>query len=201
MAAEAQRPPHPPGEQDIAAHQRGAQDAEGPRRCGRQADQARHHIRPQEEHEPAERQEAEPDGRAAEQDDLANLEGAEAEAGIEAVAQGAAAERSDADIVADGETHERSQSDIPIGQRPADIADAERVEAGQAQIARRNADKRQRQVGQRDSENGAGNLRQAVIAECPVAQPQPQRQHDDRDEDGQSLGRHRRIPWLAAHRR
>src|SRR3546814_13492111 len=66
--------------------------------------------------DPCERNQAEHDGRSAEQDDLGDLQPLQSPTGIKAVADRAAAERGETDGMAQRERHERSERHLAVGQ-------------------------------------------------------------------------------------
>jgi hypothetical protein len=130
VAADTKWPASPPRQQHIRAHKGNAKNTNAT--CGdrRKTDHARTEIGPQQQHGARKAYQAEPDSKCTEQDDPTDLDRSEAEAGVEAIAQGATAEDGNADIVADRKAHKGRQSDFPVGERAPDMANRQRIEPG-----------------------------------------------------------------------
>jgi len=83
----------------------------------------------------AEDRQSQPDRKAAEQDQLRNLVGGQTPAGIEAIANGAAAQRREADVVTERQASEGGECSQPVGQGVTHVTQRQPIEAGQAEIA------------------------------------------------------------------
>lgn len=118
-----------------------------------------------------ERDEPEPHGHPAEDDQLCDLLRFKAPAGIEAVAHRAAAQRGHADIVADREAGEGGECGARIGQRLADIAQRQDVEECQAGVGTGREGEREREVYRRDGGDGAPDVLPCILAQRPVDEP------------------------------
>jgi len=136
----------------------------------------------QEEADAREQDQPEADRHPAEDDQLGDLFRIEAPAPVEAVAHRAAAERRDADIVADRKAGEGGERRLPVRERLADIAQRQEIEEGQADIGAGREGERQGEIHLRDRGNGVADILPGILAERPVDQPAS-------DENGAGDGR------------
>jgi hypothetical protein len=122
-------------------------------------------LRAEQESCASEDQKTKTDGDAAEHDDLRNLNWAQSPPGIEAIADGAAAQGREADVVAEREAGEGGEGRLGVGQRPADVVQGEIVKAREGEIARECEAAGGQQPRDRNSSNGGDEFTQAVAAQ------------------------------------
>ena len=184
-APDLERPPHRCRQDPVGG---GQCQARSPDRNGRrriEPQQLCRQVGPGEQRQPGEGGLAQGDGHRRQEDDEPDPRRVEPHFGIEAIADGAAAQRREPDRMADRKAEEGRERHAPIGHLAAGIGDAQPVEAGQGGIA---GDGRQAgpddlgraEPGQRRCDLGPGEL--------------PQHMGDDRQGDqGQQRG-HPRAP-------
>ena len=129
------------------------------------------------------------DGQAAEEDDLGDLLDRETRARIETVADRAAAQRREADIVADGEAGEGVARHLPIGKRMFDVARRQEVEAGETEVTRGGPAYRHAEILERHRANRGDDVGERVLAERTV-----KKIADERDDGGNDERRETQAP-------
>jgi len=143
----------------------------------------------QDERRAAHHKKAKPDGHPAEQDELGHFPGGEPPARVETVADRAAAQAGKADAVTERKADEGGERDTRIGQAVADIAQAEPVKGGEAEIAAGGEDDREQEVASRD-----GSYRGDEIVEIVTAQPAIDQVSGEQRADEHEAAQQQRAP-------
>jgi hypothetical protein len=141
---------------------------------------------PDQQHGAAERREPERDGDAAEHDDPADVARRQAPAGVEPIAHGTAAGGREANRVADRDAGERDERNPVVGKVAPGVADAERIESGQADEARGREQRAEPEIVRRDRPQRLEDRMQAVAVQDPPDQ-------ERREPEGS-----RADPWVEA---
>ena len=102
--------------------------------------------------------------------------------GVKAVADRAAAQCREADIVPEGKRDEGRESRLPIGKRPAGKANSEPIVCREAGIARGGPTDGRKQAGSGNGTNGLNEFGEVVLSERPVKKKARNRQCEDNDE-------------------
>jgi hypothetical protein len=155
----------------------------------------------EDEADAAEHGQPQSDGDAAEQDDLGYIAGTQAPARIEAIADRAAGQGREADIVADGKADEGGERRLPPRQRPAGIAQAEPVEEGEAQIGGGREAGRKAKARSGNRAGRGHDLVQRVAAERAVEQHGGDAQRGNDEETQEKPGNGHGLPFARGNRR
>src|SRR5690606_21187776 len=140
------------------------------------------------------RRQAEADGGAAEDDDLGHLFCRETPPGIEAVADGTAAQGSHADIMTDGKACERCKSRPGVGERLSRISHRQPVEAGKAQIGSHDETEGRGQPPARNGEKRLLDLLPGIASQTAVDQYCSNGDGSDNQQSKYALPRYHFLP-------
>ncbi len=122
---------------------------------------------------------AQKEGQRAEGDDGADLYGAQAKRGIGAIAHRSAADRIQADVVADGIAHERDQGNARIGHAGPGKAHGQGIVQGQAAVPGEAEECGAQQLGVRDGVHAIQDVAPVILAQQVMQHEQrhPQESH------------------------
>ena len=140
------------------------------------------------------RGDAKPQGQAVECDDPADFAGTQAPGGVEAVANGTAAQQRQTHGVAEGVADEAGQGSLPQRQRLADVAQGQGIVEGQHRVAEGAGEHGQSQPVDRDCLYGRRDVREGpggkLTVNCPCRRQEQQQRDGGQDKAApRALGR------------
>ena len=149
-------------------------------------------IRLRQKRHNAEHTHSEQDGRPAEYNDLCDFLCTESDARIEAIADRAAAQRREANVVTEGKSNERGEGGGAVGERVPCVEQRKPIVHAQAEVARRRKTKRHQEPFGRDSSDRLDHFGIVIGAE------RAPEQHDREERHRSDCGARQPHLWAAA---
>jgi hypothetical protein len=184
-ALEGERPLAGDRQGDEAGDQRQEQGADRPRARHRQVQQLRHGDRLEQERRAGEADEPQPEGDVAEQHHAGDVDRRHPPPRVEAGAQRRAGEQRHAEGVAEGVAGERGEGDLPVGDPLADVAQGERVVAGEGEVAQDGEGDRHDHPVRRQVVEEVDDVAVAEVAQLAAEQPEGQPEEEEAEQRGE----------------